>query len=291
MELQRRMAAAIYTPLTASGDLAAETMDGCSMAADAAEYIKPNNRLSSFERLEIYSRSYWFRVLDSLYDDFPGLAAILGKRGFERVARDYLTDCPSRSYTLRNLGSRLENWLAAHPELAGKKLALALDMVRLEWAHIEAFDGEQKKVMGPGDLLELGPTLRLALQPYIRLLKLNYPVDDLRIAVNASVEGEEATSNAVMHRKRRTGIHRITRRKAAPIYVAVHRVDFFVYYRRLTREQFLIVSALRNGKTIKEAIESGLTESRLSPEEQSALLESSFSMWASFGWFCQDNVA
>jgi hypothetical protein len=38
----------------------------------AAEFIKPNDRLSSFERLEIYNRQYWFRVLDCLYDDYPG---------------------------------------------------------------------------------------------------------------------------------------------------------------------------------------------------------------------------
>ena len=29
--------------------------------------------------LEIYNRQYWFRVLDCLYDDYPGLRAILVK--------------------------------------------------------------------------------------------------------------------------------------------------------------------------------------------------------------------
>ena len=38
----------------------------------AAAFIKPNDRLSSFERLEIYNCQYWFRVLDCLYDDYPG---------------------------------------------------------------------------------------------------------------------------------------------------------------------------------------------------------------------------
>ncbi len=51
-------------------------------------------------------------------------------------------DCPSRSFTLRNLGSQLESWLHKHPKWAGKKQALALDIVKLEWAEIEAFDGK-----------------------------------------------------------------------------------------------------------------------------------------------------
>ena len=43
--------------------------------------------------------------------------------------------------------------------IAGSRHALALDMVRLEWAHIEAFDNAAEKVLGPEDLLELGPRL------------------------------------------------------------------------------------------------------------------------------------
>jgi hypothetical protein len=100
-----------------------------------------------------------------------------------------LADCPSQSFTLRNLGSRLESWLTEHPEFAGKNLALALDMIRLEWAHIEAFDNAERKALSvPEDLLELGPELMLALQPYIRLLELQYPVDDLRVKVNRHSE-------------------------------------------------------------------------------------------------------
>ena len=51
------------------------------MRAAAAEFIKPNDRLSSFERLEIYNRQYWFRLLDCLYEDYPGLLSVLGKSG------------------------------------------------------------------------------------------------------------------------------------------------------------------------------------------------------------------
>src|SRR5262252_2999031 len=129
VQLQRRMAHAIMRPLSSSDHIAS--------SADAA-FIKPNNLLTPVERLEIYSRSYWFRILDSLYDDFPGLRAVLGRRAFHRLSRAYLADCPSRSFTLRNLGSRLGEWLERNPHYAAKRYPLALDMVRLEWAHIEA---------------------------------------------------------------------------------------------------------------------------------------------------------
>src|SRR5579863_5039860 len=122
LEVQRRMANAIFQPLTRSDRMALE--------ADA-EFIKPNDRLTSLERLEIYSRSYWFRILDSLYDDFPGMRAVLGEQDFRRLSLAYLADCPSRSFTLRNLGSRLEDWLRRNQEFVCDRYALALDMVRL----------------------------------------------------------------------------------------------------------------------------------------------------------------
>src|SRR5260370_2672270 len=151
LEVQRRMARAIMQPLTGADRIAPK--------ADA-RYIKPNARLSSRERLEIYSRSYWFRVLDSLYDDFPGLRAVLGRPAFHRLSKAYLADCPSRSFTLRNLGSRLEDWLREHPEFAGTHYALAINMVRLEWAHIEAFDNAAAKSLMPEVLRNTGHKVR-----------------------------------------------------------------------------------------------------------------------------------
>src|SRR5271168_4922856 len=132
LSLQRRMARAVMTPLTRSERMRAVAPDGRSMRAIANEIIKPNDRLTSFERLEIYNRQYWFRILSALSEDFPGLRAIVGDRRFEKLATAYLLDCPSQSFTLRNLGSRLEGWLRAHPEHLVKVEQVVLDMVRLE---------------------------------------------------------------------------------------------------------------------------------------------------------------
>src|SRR5215472_7974181 len=100
--IQRRMARAVMTPLTPDERMRAKAPDGRSLRKVAAEIIKPNDRLTSFERLEIYNRQYWFRILSAFAEDFPGLRAILGERRFDAAAKAYLTDCPSTSFTLRN---------------------------------------------------------------------------------------------------------------------------------------------------------------------------------------------
>src|SRR5215831_7086406 len=110
-ELQRAMFDVIRQPLTPSEKMRAQTVDGRRIKEIADAIIKPNDRLTSFERLEIYNRVYWFRILSALAEDFPGLRAVIGERRFEKMSVAYLKDCPSESFTLRNLGSRLETWL------------------------------------------------------------------------------------------------------------------------------------------------------------------------------------
>ena len=277
LEVQRRMVRAILKPLTGSDRIAPKT--------DAA-FIKPNDRLTAVERLEIYSRSYWFRVLDSLYDDFPGLRMVLGQRAFHRLSRAYLAECPSRSFTLRNLGSRLEDWLRRNRQYTGSRHALALDMVRLEWAHIEAFDNAAEKVLGPEDLLELGPRFRAALQPYIRLLALQYPVDDLRIRVNRASDERGAASNAALKQKHLTMTKRVSLSDREKIFLAVHRRNFMVYYRRIEAEEYRLLSALRDGKPIAAAIRWAFEDSFASAGEQQSTLEQWFAVWAELGWLC-----
>jgi hypothetical protein len=277
LEVQTRMARAIFAPLTSS--------DRIDPGADAA-YLKPNRRMTSQQRLEIYSRSYWFRVLDSLLADFPGLRGVIGERVFHRLARAYLTECPSRSFTLRDLGSRLVEWLQRNPRYAGENGALASDMARLEWAHIEAFDNAAEKPLGPEDLLELGPDFRARLQPHIRLLELKYPVDDLRIQVNSADEERGVTSNVALKQKHDKATGRAVRLKPDQIFVAVHRLDDIVYYRRLGREEYLVLEAISREIPIGEAIERAFARSSASVEEQQAMLGGWFANWARLGWLC-----
>ena len=63
LDFQRRMAEDLGRPLTIEFAMQAISTDGSSVDEIIASYVKPNDRLSSFERLEIYNRQYWFRVI------------------------------------------------------------------------------------------------------------------------------------------------------------------------------------------------------------------------------------
>jgi hypothetical protein len=182
--------------------------------------------------------------------------------------------------------------LRKHPNWGGEKQDLALDIVRLEWADIEVFDGAAEPPLQPRDLAGVpGESVRLKLQPYVRLLSFRYPVDDLLLAVRK--EDTDFASNAFQEKRKRKRVQGVAKLKRAPIFLVVHRVDFSVYFRRIAAEEFAILTALRDGKTLGQAIEVAFTKSKVIETERAALIQQWFQNWATLGWFCkpQKNAA
>ena len=284
-EIQRRMAAAVMHPLTRSYAMPHRRRDGASNNAEAEAIIRPNDRLTSFERLEIYNRQYWFRLYTSFEEDFPGLEAILGRAKFDRLMREYLTECPSESFSLRNLGARLEAWLTAHPEFIAPHETLSLDMVRLEWAHIEAFDSEERAPLSADAFANVGEQTVLSLQPHLRLLALSYPVDDLLLQVRTeNGSSASSTNNASAARKRRH-VRQVAALAPGPVHIAVHRLENSVWYKPLGQEEFRLLQAIQAGKPLGAAIEEAFQSSDIPEDQRPAFLQESFASWAMLRWF------
>jgi len=281
------MARAVMQPLTATERMQQKAPDGRSMRSYAAGFIKPNDRLTSFERLEIYNRQYWFRLFSSMTEDFPGVRSVLGEKRFDAMCKAYLIDCPSRSFTLRNLGAKLEPWLRKHPKWAGTKQQLVLDIARLEWADIEAFDAAAVPALRTEDLRGVsGAGLRLQLQPYVQLLSFHYPVDDLLLAMRKEEEDKDFASNAFEERRRkRKHVRAVAKLKPGAIFLVVHRIDNSVYFRRIEVEEFAVLAALRQGKTLEKAIDAAFRKSAIPPDERAASVQQWFQNWATLGWF------
>lgn len=290
-ELQTLMATAVFRPLNAHDGMQARWTDGGSTSAVAESFIRPNDRLTSFERLEIYNRVYWFRVLDCLYDDYPGLRAIVGERKFMKLATAYLAKYPSESFTLRNLGSRLEKFLREEPHWLAPNEELALDMVRFEWAQIVAFDDPALPKITTDDLLDTAPAqLRLGLQPYLSLLRVNFAVDKFFAAVKKreadTLRSEASNTPDAMPqatvRKRRPRLP-----KREPVFLAIHRYDNLLYYKRLEPEAFAILEGFAQGQTVEEACVAALGASTRTDIDWSQQIQEWFHDWSALGWFCR----
>ena len=257
-----------------------------SNAQTAERLVKPNSRLSAFDRLEIYNQQYWWRIQGAFFDDFTALAAVLGSEAFERLSIAYLNAHASTSWNLGLIGSKLVDFLRENPRLTHPRTDLAIDVAQLEWARILAFDGPERPVVNAAKLSRTPPDqLQLGLQPTLQLLQLGFPVDDL---MDRLKRGESATGSNAASPANRSDTKPVTVRKSHdPIYLAVHRVELSVYFKRLEPEAWRLLVALRDGATLEAACESAFETSEKPPEICVSLIQEWFSKWMQFGWFCR----
>jgi hypothetical protein len=288
-ELQRQMAAAVMQPLTADEQMRTTLPDGRDMSEVAATFIAPNSKLTAFERLEIYNRQYWFRMLGALAEDFPALRAVVGAGEFEALSITYLTAYPSRSFTLRNLGSNLVDWLRANPAIAGRRHRLAIDVARIEWAFVEAFDSADYTPLTLDQIATLDAGSRLALQPHLQLITLDYPADELVLGLHKR-EKRQTSEAGVDHDDSNEPPAKLQRVRKRPTWVAAHRVDNSVFYLRLQREEFLTLAAIRQGLPLVDALETGFIGSRVPSSRRAALVKKWFGTWAELGWVCAPDL-
>ncbi|HEY5895284.1 MAG TPA: DNA-binding domain-containing protein [Chthoniobacterales bacterium] len=273
---QRTMYRAITRPL------------GARSPVHADAYVKPSATLRPGERVDIYNRMYWYRLLDCVADDHPGLRALLGERKFWALTHAYLHKNPSRSFTLRNLCSRMARFIAEEPNLTAPHTKAALDIARFEWAQIVAFDGPALPKLTAEDIATADPmSLRVGLQPYLSLLSLDHAVDDYIVAVKRDDALRSEASNAVTHGADKPKIKRLPPPKRERIHLAVHRLDNDLYYKRLAPDAIRLLRALGSGKPLADACATAFAHSRETPEEQAAKVQAWCSLWIQLGWIAQ----
>lgn len=177
-ELQREFFAAIQMPLRGSSRESTELVPSDEGHAEAflskaRELMKPGENLSSEERLELYHRQYWFRVLDSVAEDFPILRKMAGERVFWELMEAYLSACPSGSFTLRHLGRKMAEFVASWEVLDERERRWFSVLARIEYAYMEIFEAADWEPVAPQQLA----TAQLGLQPHVVLLDLLVPAD------------------------------------------------------------------------------------------------------------------
>jgi hypothetical protein len=107
-------------------------------------------------------------------------------------------------------------------------------------------------------------------------------------------------------RQKRKKVSSVARLKPSPVYLAIHRLDNTVYFRRLEREEFAILKSLRDGSTLERAIVSAFRvairnrqlrsiprgqrdespDRRLADDQTRASnVAAWFQSWSSLGWF------
>jgi hypothetical protein len=242
--------------------------------AFALAHLGDNGRLSGVEMLEIYREQFWLRHTASLVEDFPGVGGIIGSEDWNRLVVEYLFSYRPDTFTLRDLGEKLPDFIATQSFLSHP--ALVRDMARLEWAHVEVFDAPDVPPLDPNKLSAVPEDAwegaRLVAAPALRLLDLEYPVIELRRRLlaaehDAAHEHEEIPLPA-----------------PEPSQWAVHRRKLGIFHDLLEPPAYSLLERLARGRPLGPACEEASQALGLPVEALGEKLEGWFAEWARLGY-------
>lgn len=158
-------------------------------ATETQGHLLDSPRQSAAERLAIYQRSYYLRLLDCMRAQFPVLCHTLGEALFNDFSGEYLRSYPSKSYTLFDLGLRFPDWLEenrpdrdAPPKQREGWIDFMVDLAHFEKTIYTLFDaaGNEGQIYADASTndedLHLQPavrftTQRFALSPYYHAVR------------------------------------------------------------------------------------------------------------------------
>lgn len=272
--VQRWMQAVITHPGgVRAGMAASEARREMAVGPDEVESVVTRSRaLSGLDRLEIYARAYFARLLECLRAEFPVLARAMGEDLFDEFAVGYLERYPSRTYTLNRLGADFARYLAETRPPDEDWPDLLIDLATLEWAVAEVFDGpgvEGQALLEVGGLtaipVERWAEARLVPVPCLRVLALDHPV---RAYYTALRDGKEAMPP-----------------DRSDSYMALTRRDYVVRIHDLAPPEYVLLNALLDGQPIGSAV--GLVAESADPELDHLAddLRVWFGNWAAAGFF------
>ncbi len=237
------------------------------------QVVSPSRAVSAVDRLEIYARAYYARLIDCLRAEFPMMVEALGEPLFDDFAVAYLQQHPSRSYTLDHLGREFANYLAETRRDGDAWLDFLPDLARFEWNIAEVFDGPgcEGQALLTGDQLrslsaESWPAARLVAVPCLRVLQFDFPVD----AYYRQLRGQQEAPPP----------------EREETFVAVTRRDYVVRHFRVTAAEHALLSAVIAGESVGQAL---MRAAEHVPESEieafAGTLQSSFRRWAADGLF------
>jgi len=265
--LQRWLQAVVESPGSVGRALASREAARLVSPGKTHEVVLPSARQSAAERVGVYQGMYLPRMYEALEADYPGLAHFLGGAAWERLVRGYVTDHPSRSYTLDELGRRLPEFVR---RARVRRPAFCHDLARLERAVSEVFDSPETRPLAPPDFASVvtrdWERARLVPVAALRLVELDHDAGEYL----DSLRGDAHAHPPV--RRRRT-------------LLVVSRRNYGVLRREQTPAAFALLRDLVGGLTVGRAVARALARrgpARLAGADAAFRL---FRDWAAMGLF------
>jgi hypothetical protein len=226
---------------------------------------------SAEQRIAVYIRGYFARLVECLRDDYPAVAFALGPASFDALCTDFIESHPPASPSLNFYGAPFPAFCA---QSLGPRSSFVSGLARLEWAVVESIHADIGTPLDATLLANL-PTAawqraRLIPSPALRIVRATHPVQRY---YRAFLAGEIAT---------------------VPDFegstVAVCRRGADIRHLDVEDRHVRLLSRLIDGQSLSSALDVLDERATRYDDEPVAALQRAFSAWIESGFFSGINL-
>lgn len=230
--------------------------------------VKPSSRMSSAEHFAIYQRSYLGRLRDCMTHQFSALNYALGDALFQQFADHYLSNYPSTSYTLADLGEKFMDYLqATRPDKDTEEKEdwpdFMIELAQFEYDINAIFDVNANEDFSFAD--ENTPEERIKLIPVFEVFEHNFPIAqyyrEFLNENNPDLPFPETSHSVVFRKNYKLGLYSIK------------------------EDQFHFLSFLKQGKSIGETKNAMVKTFHVDPEQMEQVWNLWKTVWLKEGFF------
>jgi hypothetical protein len=149
---------------------------------DALEdLIEGDDRMTAAERLEIYGRAYFSRIIDALKKDFPATLGIVGAGNFHDLVVGYLAEYPPTQPSISHAGRYLPDYLRAHP--LQEQWPFISELAHLECTLLEVFQAADADLLNMEQMRQIPPAqwpeFAVCTPPALAIIDCKWRVDEM----------------------------------------------------------------------------------------------------------------
>lgn len=270
-DFQRWFSIASSRPLLPGNATRPRGVDGPSLRREAEARLRTRGGMSGLERLEVYNRQYWFRLITVMQEEFPCCLHVIGLDAFNGWVIRFLDAHPPASPYLADMDGDFPAFLRRR--YRGGNRAQVLEAAAYDKAFSRVFDAPEG-ARPPA----AGAAARWTLAPRVAPLWLHWDFPAYRALCR---EDEALTGRFPLRRKGRDG-HGL----------CLHRQENTLYEKAVSRAEYLLLEALRQPRTLDQVFRAARRnrEGGATPRDVRAMernVPAWFRDWTELGWLAE----
>ena len=144
-------------------------------------WVSAEGRATPETQLSIYSYAYRARLNEVLANDYPAILMAIGEDKFNQLSNEYITEQPSKFFSLRDFGSEFASFINNH--ITWQEMPWLYELAVFEWSLGQAFDAADDIIFTEQDMSAVAAedwaTLKFKLHSSVQCINFEWNIVEL----------------------------------------------------------------------------------------------------------------